>query len=145
MECYKLRCSLCCSMLRRPSRCSCCGFYFALQFGARVCPGFKFGQLCRRNLNSICSSTVCPGDVPIVVVAADGYTAPDYDEVNMIVSNWPDLHRHTLVNYGVWDCLEFLAKENVCLFLIFQLLGWNPCHVGRRVCFGRPRRPTTRF
>jgi len=50
-----------------------------------------------------CTGEICTafaGDVPIVVVAADGYTAPDYDEVNMIVSNWPDLHRHTLVNYG---------------------------------------------
>eukprot|EP00435_Cladocopium_sp_Y103_P026242 s421_g6.t1 len=50
-----------------------------------------------------CTGEICTafsGDVPIVVVAADGYTAPDYDEVNMILSNWSDVHRNTLMNYG---------------------------------------------
>ena len=135
-------------MFRRPNRCSCCGFLSALLFGARVSPGFKFGQLCGRNLKSIGSSTGCPGDVPMVVVATDGYTVPDYDEVNMIVSNWSDVHRKTLANYGVWDCLKHLkalSTEGLYGVCLFFLSGLSPCHDGRHVCFGRPRRPTTRF
>lgn len=50
-----------------------------------------------------CTGEICTAfasDVPMVVVATDGYTVPDYDEVNMIVSNWSDVHRKTLANYG---------------------------------------------
>ena len=50
-----------------------------------------------------CTGEICSAfsaNVRMVNIACDGYTPPDYDEVNMILSSWTEDRKNQLKTYG---------------------------------------------